>query len=188
MTFFLLRLKVSRPPNLPVHRSSSFALHMIEASMPSSYNAAPIMCNGQKSGFAIRILLARAPDSSSLGAVPFASEEELAPLRVLRYTHCSILSSCPTRCCSTARTEKGEMLSCSSLLRAKKPPARSLAVLCQSANRSKIAYGKPSSAEHVQRACGGRGSGIPAARNAAFSHQRSDEPPRRKRHHRRGNR
>ena len=62
----------------------------------------------------------------------------------------------------------------------------SLAVLCQSANRPKSAYGKPSSVEHVQRACGGRGSGMPAVRNVAFSHQRSDEPPRRKRHHKRG--
>ena len=115
MTFFLLRLKVSRPPNLPGNRSSSLALHMIEASMPSSHSAAPIMCNGQRSGFTIRILLARAPDISSLGAVPFASEEKLAPLRVLRYTHCSILSDKKTRCCSPARIEKGEMLSCSPL-------------------------------------------------------------------------
>ena len=67
--------------------------------MPSCHSIAPIMCSKRRFGVAMQILLAcaRAHDSSNLGAVPFTSEEELAPLRVLRYTDYSTLSSCQTR-------------------------------------------------------------------------------------------
>ncbi|SRR5258708_9207804 len=89
------------PESVPNTKKIPIGLRIavIEASMPSSHSAAPITCSERRSGSAIRILLgcARAHESSSLGAVPFTSEEELAPLRVLRYTHCSTSSSCLTR-------------------------------------------------------------------------------------------